>query len=228
MDLSSIKTTLSSLETAVSSLKSENSSVADTFSSSIEWEGNSKTTLIEGFDRVGNDLVSLKNKISSLISAISNAIKIDEYQDKMNSSTDVSKLNSYATSVQSKLLDFKTSIDSMSLETTESYSSLLNSSVIGSDGFGSGIFQINPEKFGVARDSFKEWSDMLLADYDSFLSLKTMVSGDDYLYYAWGVVCATFDNLVKKRDNLENWIASFYENIKEIENGLPEKSYWNY
>ena len=141
----------------------------------------------------------------------------------MESLTDVAALNNFATMIQEYLVQFKTNIISMASITDDSDSNpSLSPSLMGSDGFASGVFRINPEKFRVAKDSFTEWSEMLKANYDSYLSLQGYLSSDSYLNYAWGLACQTFDNLVKKRDNIDNWVEGFITNIVEIEASLPE------
>ena len=221
ISLSSLSTTLSSLESAITSIKGENTDTADLFNST-EWEGDSKNTLINAFDNLGNKLDTLKAKVKNFEDLVKDAKAIVDYQEEMSKSTDVSSLNANANKVINKLDSMKDTISSMSILESLAMTSSISTRSLNSDGFASGLFSVNPNKFSIARDSFDDLSKMLTTNYDSFLSLKSTVSSDSYLYYAWGVVCSVFDDIMKKRDSLENWIENFIASIDDIEKGLPE------
>ena len=189
---------------------------------STEWEGNSKSKLREGFSNITNKLDSLKSNVEKYKNALSQAQEISTIQDTMENSIDVDALLSDASSIESKISSFKDTILGMNVLNSESYSGSLLSTSNSGDDFGTGLFSINPQKFAVARDSFNDFSSMLKTNYDSFLSLQSLISNDSYLYYGWGVICSEFDELMKKRDSMENWIENFISSMNQIENSLPE------
>lgn len=221
INLSSLSSSLSSLESAISSIKGENTDTADLFNRT-EWEGDSRHTLFNAFDNLGSKLDILKTKVKEFESLVKDAQAIDNYQKEMSDSTDVNSLNANASNITTKLDSMRNTISNMSTLGMSVMTSSISTRSLNSDGFGSGLFSINPNKFSIARDSFDDLSRMLKTNYDSFLSLKSTVSSDSYLYYGWGVVCAVFDDIMKKRDSLENWIENFIASIDDIEKGLPE------
>ena len=71
----------------------------------------------------------------------------------------------------------------------------------------------------------KSESNKLVSIYKQYCEVESKVKKDSYLYYGWNAIVLVFDKMIGKRDSIENWWTNYMQNIKGIENALPDNEY---
>ena len=61
----------------------------------------------------------------------------------------------------------------------------------------------------------------IVDNYNKLDSLKNM--NDALLKYGWYNIIQNMDTIVKKCDSINSWWSNYLENLKNLENSLPEK-----
>ena len=214
INISTLKTSLNNLSSKVDSLKTKNESTFNKVGSA-NWECSAKNQFEQGFDVNAAIIDSIKTQITNFVNALGYAEVVVEKQDYMNTDgLDYSKLTSTATEVDNNLTSFKNEI--AKIDSTYGY---MTSSLSGSS---SKMFIVNLDGINSVKDEYSSLSSDLVSAYDLFLSMESMVSSDSYLKYAWSNIAKNFDDLMKKRDNMYSWINNYVDNLKTIENNLPD------
>lgn len=215
INISTLKTSLNNLSSKVDSLKTKNESTFNKVGSA-NWECDAKNQFEQGFDVNVAIIDSIKTQITNFVNALGYAEVVVEKQDYMNTDgLDYSKLTSTATEVDNNITSFKNEI--AKIDSTAGY---MTSSLSGSTL--SKIFEVNLDGINSVKDEYSSLSSDLVSAYDLFLSMESMVSSDSYLKYAWSNIAKNFDDLMKKRDNMYSWINNYVDNLKTIENNLPD------
>ena len=215
INISTLKTTLNNLSAKVDSLKTKNESVFNKVSSA-NWESNARHQFEQGFDVNAAIIDSIKTQITNFVNALSYAEVVVEKQDYMNTDgLDYSKLTSTATEVDNNITAFKNEI--AKIDSTYGY---MTSSLSGSTS--SKLFEVNLDGINSLKEEYTSLSSDIVSAYDLFNSIESMVSSDSYLKYAWSTIARKFDDLMKKRDNMYSWIYNYVDNLKTIENSLPD------
>ena len=215
INISTLKTTLNNLSSKVDSLKTKNESVFNKVSSA-NWESNARHQFEQGFDVNAAILDSIKTQITNFVNALGYAEVVVEKQDYMNTDgLDYSKLTSTATEVDNNITAFKNEI--AKIDSTYGY---MTSSLSGSTS--SKLFEVNLDGINSLKEEYTSLSSDIVSAYDLFNSIESMVSSDSYLKYAWSTIARKFDDLMKKRDNMYSWIYNYVDNLKTIENSLPD------
>ena len=215
INISTLKTSLNNLSSKVDSLKTKNESTFNKVGSA-NWECDAKNQFEQGFDVNAAIIDSIKTQITNFVNALGYAEVVVEKQDYMNTDgLDYSKLTSTATEVDNNITSFKNEI--AKIDSTAGY---MTSSLSGSTS--SKIFEVNLDGINSVKDEYSSLSSDLVSAYDLFLSMESMVSSDSYLKYAWSNIAKNFDDLMKKRDNMYSWINNYVDNLKTIENNLPD------
>lgn len=214
INISTLKTSLNNLSSKVDSLKTKNESTFNKVGSA-NWECDAKNQFEQGFDVNAAILDSIKTQITNFVSALALADKVVEIQDYMKTDgLTYSTLKMNVSDLEERLNSFKKEILKVS-----SNASYLTSSLSGSV---SKVFLINLDGINSVKDEYSSLSSDLVSAYDLFLSMESMVSSDSYLKYAWSNIAKNFDDLMKKRDNMYSWINNYVDNLKTIENNLPD------
>ena len=215
INISTLKTSLNNLSSKVDSLKTKNESTFNKVGN-VNWECSAKNQFEQGFDVNVAIIDSIKTQITNFVNALGYAEVVVEKQDYMNTDgLDYSKLTSTATEVDNNITSFKNEI--AKIDSTAGY---MTSSLSGSTL--SKIFEVNLDGINSVKDEYSSLSSDLVSAYDLFLSMESMVSSDSYLKYAWSNIAKNFDDLMKKRDNMYSWINNYVDNLKTIENNLPD------
>lgn len=77
------------------------------------------------------------------------------------------------------------------------------------------------------NSSFSEYSNNLKSGYDKINALQDKFNYDNYLNYAWKQVVTKFDEIILKRDSIDDWWTNYLENVKTLENQLPDNLNFN-
>lgn len=181
---------------------------------SSAWESKARITLDNAFDENEQDLNNLRNKISTFISSLSYAKKIQEIQNEMNTGDlDEATLNTKAEEVQTQLNSFNEEINMMSLE--EGFE--LSNGVI--DDYS--VFQVSISRLVSSQNTFSLYTESLSSDYVTFSGLESSISSDNYLSYAWNIIEQIYDKLQSRSDSMTSWINGYIDTLKTTENNLP-------
>ena len=79
----------------------------------------------------------------------------------------------------------------------------------------------------IKNNNFQTYSSSLKEGYDKINSLQDKFNYDNYLNYAWKQVVTKFDEIISKRDSIDDWWTNYLENIKVLENQLPDNLNFN-
>ena len=74
------------------------------------------------------------------------------------------------------------------------------------------------------QGEFNTYTSYLCNAYNSLDSMYTEIKSNIYLWTIWNNIIKDYDNVIKMRDSIDDWLSNYIENIKRIENCLPDTS----
>ena len=77
----------------------------------------------------------------------------------------------------------------------------------------------------VKNNEFNDYSKSILNSINNFEKIKQPLSTDLYLSCAWSKIMNMLAGILKKRDSIDNWFTNYLENMKLLEESLPDKNY---
>ena len=72
-------------------------------------------------------------------------------------------------------------------------------------------------------DNFDKYTKDMISAYSKADTLLSSLSINENLSYAWRKLLAKMDKLVEKRDKIDSWWTNYLENIRKLEQGLPDQ-----
>ncbi len=72
-------------------------------------------------------------------------------------------------------------------------------------------------------DNFDKYTKDLVSAYSKLETSASAVSSNENLAYAWRKILSSMDKVIEKRDNIDSWWTNYLENIRRLEQGLPDQ-----
>ena len=72
-------------------------------------------------------------------------------------------------------------------------------------------------------DNFDKYTKDMVSAYSSMDTLSSSLSVNETLSYGWKKLLASMDKVIEKRDKIDSWWTNYLENIRRLEQGLPDQ-----